>query len=141
MRTLSHARSAEQATQSIDLAPMLDFVVNLLVFFIITAVFVKQAGITVERPTSAHAESSKTSKSIVIDERGEISIDGKAIDLRAVRAHIEQFRAADSQGGIVVVADQGAPTGTVVAVVDQAHLGGVADVTFTTAKLTTQAGN
>ena len=139
MRTLSHARAAEEP-HAIDLAPMLDFVVNLLVFFIITAVFVKQAGITVERPARTDAESAKTSKSIVIDERGDISIDGKTIDLRAVRAHIEQFPAVDSQGGVVVVADQGAPTGTVVAVVDQVHLGGVWDITFTTAKLAAEIG-
>jgi biopolymer transport protein ExbD len=140
MRTVSHVRTAEQP-HAIDLAPMLDFVVNLLVFFIITAVFVKQAGMGVERPATTDAESAKASKSIVIDERGDISIDGKTIDLRAVRAHIEQFRAVDSQGGVVVVADQRAPTGTVVAVVDQAHLGGVWDITFTTAKLAADAGN
>jgi biopolymer transport protein ExbD len=140
MRTLLQARPAQQP-HAIDLAPMLDFVVNLLVFFIITAVFVKQAGITVERPARTEEESGKASKSIVIDERGDISIDGKTIDLRSVRAHIEQFRAVDSQAGIVVVADRGAPTGTVVAVVDQVHLGGVWDVTFTTAKLAGEGGD
>lgn len=139
MRAFSHSHAAHES-HGIDLAPMLDFVVNLLIFFIITAVFVKQAGVAVERPARTDAGSAKPSKSIVIDARGEISIDGKAIDLRAVRAHIEQFRAVEDQAGIVVVADQSAPTGTVVAVVDQAHLGGVWDITFTTAKLATATG-
>jgi biopolymer transport protein ExbD len=111
---------------------MLDFVVNLLIFFIITAVFVKQAGIEVGRPSTVESTAAKTVKSIVIGEHGEISIDAKPIDLRAVRAHIEQFKAADSHGGIVIAADRHAPTGIVVAVADQIRLARVSDITFTT---------
>jgi biopolymer transport protein ExbD len=138
MRTFSRPHASHES-HGIDLAPMLDFVVNLLIFFIITAVFVKQAGVTVERPSSV-AGTAKPSKSIVVDARGEISIDDKTIDLRAVRAHIEQFRAVDAAGGIVVVADRHAPTGSVVAVVDQVHLGGIYDITFTTAQLAIDTG-
>jgi biopolymer transport protein ExbD len=111
---------------------MLDFVVNLLIFFIITAVFVKQAGIEVERPRDARQTTAVLSKSVVIDAEGVISIDKRPIDLRAVRAHIEQFKAVDSKVGIVVVADRYAPTGVVVAVADQVRLGGVDEITFTT---------
>ena len=96
MRTLSHAHVAGES-HGIDLAPMLDFVVNLLIFFIITAVFVRQGGLEVRRP-STDSEGGKPSKSVVIDERGEVAIDGKAIDFRAVRAHVEQFKAVDSEG-------------------------------------------
>jgi biopolymer transport protein ExbD len=131
MRTSSHRYVADSA-HGIDLAPMLDFVVNLLIFFIITAVFVKETGVTVNRPTGSTGD--EPSQSLVIDEDGTISIDGQAIDPRAVRAHIERFRATQSAGGIVIVADEHAPTGVVVDVVDQAHLGGVWDITFTTAR-------
>jgi biopolymer transport protein ExbD len=133
MRTLSRAYATIES-HGIDLAPMLDFVVNLLIFFIITAVFVKQAGVEVDRPRTGPTVD-KPSKSIVIDEHGSISIDRKTIDLRAVRAHIEQFRAVEAEGSIVVVADHEAPTGVVVAVADQIRLGGVPDITFTTTKL------
>ena len=133
MRTLFHAQAG--ASHGIDLAPMLDFVVNLLIFFIITAVFVRQGGIEVNRPSGVEATHDNSSKSIAIDQHGEISIDGKTIDLRAVRAHIEQFRAASSGSGVVVVADEHAPTGVLVAVVDQIHLGSIWDITFTTAQL------
>jgi biopolymer transport protein ExbD len=71
----SHAHAGPES-HGIDLAPMLDFVVNLLIFFILTAVFVKQTGIAVERP-AAGAGTAKPSKSIVVDARGEISIDDK----------------------------------------------------------------
>jgi len=135
LRTRSPAHAAGGA-HGIDLAPMLDFVVNLLIFFIITAVFVKQAGIEVTRPSAVRPDDG-ASKSFVIDERGEISVDAQPIDLRAVRAHVERFKAAEAGGGIVVVADRHAPTGAVVAVADQVRLAGVSDITFITTTLAT----
>ena len=131
MRLRSYASTD---SHGIDLAPMLDFVVNLLIFFIITAVFVKQAGIEVSRPSRVTTGDEVASKSMVIDEQGEISVDLKPIDLRAVRAHVEQFRATGVTG-VVVLADRGAPTGVVVGVADQIRLGGITDITFTTAVL------
>src|SRR5262245_21655282 len=134
MRTMSRAHHAGES-HGIDLAPMLDFVVNLLIFFIITAVFVRQAGIEVNRPSKVTSDDDGTSKSIVIDERGEISVDLKPIDLRTVRAHVERFKAADARTGVVIMADRHAPTGVVVAVADQIRLAGVSDITFITATL------
>ena len=133
MRLRPHAYAGSES-HGIDLAPMLDFVVNLLIFFIITAVFVKQAGLEVARPSKVETVDGGTSKPIVIDESGAISIDLKSIDLRAVRAHVEQFRATGATN-VVLVADRGAPTGVVVAVADQIRLGGIRSVTFTTARL------
>jgi biopolymer transport protein ExbD len=133
MRTFFHRHAADYSTHGIDLAPMLDFVTNLLIFFIITAVFVKQTGVDVNRPTRTDGGET-LSKTIVIDEHGAIAIDAKTIDLRAVRAHIEQFKAAGASNGIIVAAHERAPTGALVAVVDEVHLGGISDITFTTTR-------
>jgi len=114
---------------------MLDFVVNLLIFFIITAVFIKQAGIEVNRPSRVSMDDKSTSKSFVINDQGEISVDLKAIDVRAVRANVERFKAVEPQVGIVVVADRRSPMGVVVSVADQIRLAGVSDITFTTTTL------
>ena len=133
MRLRSHAYAGTDS-HGIDLAPMLDFVVNLLIFFIITAVFIKQGGIEVSRPSRVTTGNEVASKSIVIDEDGEVSVDSKPIDFRAVRAHVEQFRATGATG-VVVLADRGAPTGVVVSVADQIRLAGIIDITFTTAVL------
>ena len=130
MRLPSHAHAGSEA-HGIDLAPMLDFVVNLLIFFIITAVFITQSGIEVERPSLVESNVAASSKTIVIDGEGVISVDTRPIDLRAVRAHVEQFRATDVER-VVVVADKGAPTGVVVAVADEIRLGGIEKITFTT---------
>src|SRR5688572_19252592 len=101
MRSRPHAHVAAES-HGIDLAPMLDFVVNLLIFFIITAVFIKQAGLEVRRPSNVTTGGEHASKSFVIDERGEISLDLKPIDLRTVRAHVERLKAAEAGVAIVV---------------------------------------
>jgi biopolymer transport protein ExbD len=115
----------------IDLAPMLDFVMNLLIFFIITAVFVKEIGITVSRPNSANAEK-KEAGSIVVAIRpdGEIVIDSRVVDIRAVRANIERLHAQRPEDAVVVAADKGAHTGILVNVIDQVRQGGVQNVSI-----------
>jgi biopolymer transport protein ExbD len=133
MRMRRHQEAVHQSSHGIDLAPMLDFVINLLIFFIITAVFVKQAGLTVNRPTSFDA-SDKESKSIQIQilNNGEIWIDNRAVDVRAVRANVERMSAVNPDAGVLIIAQDKAPTGVLVDVVDQAHLGGIYNITFST---------
>jgi biopolymer transport protein ExbD len=125
---------ADQEHTGIDLAPMLDFVVNLLIFFIITAVFVKESGLEVNRPTSFEQpeESDNESIQIQILDNGEIWVDNRAVDVRAVRANVERLSAIDPDSGVLILAQDQAPTGTLVEVVDQVHLGGIYNITFST---------
>jgi len=133
MRKRRQAESHDSST-GIDLAPMLDFVTNLLIFFIITAVFVKESGLTVNRPTSFEQENKEDSKSIQIQilDNGEIWIDNRAVDARAVRANVERLSAVNPDAGVLILAQDKAPTGTLVEVVDQVHLGGILNITFST---------
>ncbi|MSQ98043.1 MAG: biopolymer transporter ExbD [Xanthomonadales bacterium] len=125
---------SHESSHGIDLAPMLDFVINLLIFFIITAVFVKEFGLNVNRPTSFEQKNKDDQKGIQIQvlNNGEIWIDGRAVDVRAVRANVERMSAIDPDTGVLLLANEQAPTGTVVEVVDQVHLGGIYNITFTT---------
>ncbi len=113
---------------------MLDFVTNLLIFFIITAGFVKESGLEVQRPTSFEQPEENDAKSIQIQilENGEIWVDNRAVDAQAVRANVERLSAVNPQSGVLILAQQTAPTGTLVEVVDQVHLGGIYNITFTT---------
>jgi len=133
MRKRRHNEPTESST-GIDLAPMLDFVTNLLIFFIITAVFVKESGLTVNRPTSFEQESKDDAKSIQIQilDNGEIWVDNRAVDARAVRANVERLSAVNPDAGVLILAQDKAPTGTLVEVVDQVHLGGIYNITFST---------
>ena len=124
-----------EGSHGIDLAPMLDFVINLLIFFIITAVFVKESGLTVNRPTSFETppenQENKTIQIQILD-NGEVWVDNRAVDVRAVRANVERLSAVNPEAGVLILAQENAPTGTLVQVVDEVHLGGIYNITFTT---------
>ncbi len=134
MRKRRHSGEGHESSTGIDLAPMLDFVINLLIFFIITAVFVKESGLVVNRPTSFEQETEDDSKSIQIQilENGEVWVDNRAVDVRAVRANVERLSAVNPDSGVLILAQDKAPTGTLVEVVDQVHLGGIYNITFST---------
>ena len=135
MRRHSGGGDGHDSSTGIDLAPMLDFVINLLIFFIITAVFVKEAGLQVNRPTSFETPpEDNDSKSIQIQilEGGEIWVDNREVDVRAVRANVERLSAVNPDSGVLILAADAAPTGTLVEVVDQVHLGGIYNITFST---------
>jgi biopolymer transport protein ExbD len=98
MRMKRHQEETHESTTGIDLAPMLDFVVNLLIFFIITAVFVKEVALEVNRPQGEIKEekpddpdSAAIPISILSD--GTIWVDNREVDNRAVRANVERLHA------------------------------------------------
>ena len=134
MRMRRRKEESHESSHGIDLAPMLDFVINLLIFFIITAVFVKESGLDVNRPTSFEQSNEDESKSIQIQvlNNGDIWVDGREVDVRAVRANVERMSAVNPDAGALILAEELAPTGTVVEVVDQVHLGGIYNITFST---------
>ena len=134
MRKRRRSSGVDAEQTGIDLAPMLDFVTNLLIFFIITAVFVKEAGLEVNRPTSFEQPQEEDSKGIQIQilENGEIWVDNRSVDVRAVRANVERMSAVNPDSGVLILAQDEAPTGTLVEVVDQVHLGGIYNITFST---------
>jgi biopolymer transport protein ExbD len=136
MRKRRHQEGGHESSHGIDLAPMLDFVINLLIFFIITAVFVKESGLEVNRPTSFETESNDDQKGIQIQilENGEVWVDNRAVDVRAVRANVERMSAIRPDSGVLIMAQENAPTGTLVQVVDEVHLGGIYNITFTTTR-------
>lgn len=134
MRKLAHHNEMEDDDEDhgIDLAPMLDFVLNLLIFFIITAIFVKEVGLTLSSPPpSNNAKKNNDDEStmyIAVHANGDISIDQRLVDKAAVRANVERFHGEKPEGGVVVVANTKSPTGVVVGVMDQVRLGGVMSV-------------
>jgi biopolymer transport protein ExbD len=134
MRMRRHNAENGDSSHGIDLAPMLDFVLNLLIFFIITAIFVKEYGLSVNRPTNFNTSDDPNSKSIQIQvlDTGEIFVDNRIVDMRAVRANVERLKALNPETGALIIADDGARTGIVMGVVDQVRLGGVANITFST---------
>ena len=117
----------------INLTPMLDVVFIMLIFFIVTATFIKQAGIDVLRPAAATAEQKPTvSVLVAIGENGEIWIDKRRVDVAAVRSHIERLHAENPKGGLVIQADKGARYELLKAVLTAARGAGLTQVAVST---------
>jgi biopolymer transport protein ExbD len=132
VRARSHKRKRQGDSTGIDLAPMLDFVMNLLIFFIITAVFAKEVGVQVSRPSAGVGAPTKEAGSLLISiaATGEIVLDNRLVDIRAVRANVERMHALKPENGVMIVADAKTGTGILVEVVDQVRQGGVTNVSF-----------
>ncbi len=117
----------------INLTPMLDVVFIMLIFFIVTATFIKQAGINVNRPDAMTAEQKPTvAMLIAISPNGEIWIDKKRVDPAAVRAHIEKLHAENPKGGLVVQADKQSTNEKLMAVLSAARAAGLQEVAIST---------
>ena len=129
MRNRMMAWQPEEEEQEINITPMLDVVFIMLIFFIVTASFVKEAGIDVNKPEGQTAVAKeKANILIAIDAEGAIWIDRRQVDPRAVRANIERLHAENPQGTVIIQADEDARTGVLVQVMDAARLAGVYDV-------------
>lgn len=133
MRRNIMASKAEEASAEIDLTPMLDVVFIMLIFFIVTASFIKEAGIEVARPdSSTSSKKENVNILIAISPTNEIWINKRRIDKRAVRSVIERMHAENPKGSVVIQADLASTTETVAAVLDASRAAGVYDVSLAT---------
>jgi len=124
-----HARPEEDT--AIDMTPMLDIVFIMLIFFIVTATFVKESGIDVTRPDAETAvKKSRVGILIAIRNNNEVWINRRQVDLAAVRANVERLHAENPQGGAVIQADKEAMTGVLVEIMDQVRLAGVGSISI-----------
>ena len=127
MQSRRHAPETEET--GIDLAPMLDFTVNLLIFFIITTSFIKEAGIEVFKPTAQTAEGRESGNLLIaIRENGDIWMDRKRVDLRDVRPLMERLHIERPDDTVVIIADRASDAGVVAEVMDEVRLAGIQDM-------------
>ena len=115
----------------IDLAPMLDFVLNLLIFFIITTSFVKEAGVQVDREQALTAEHRETGNILIaVRSNGDVWMDRRQVELREVRPLIERMHVERPEDTVIVIGDKSAPAGVLAQVMDEVKQGGVDEVTL-----------
>jgi len=119
----------------INMAPLIDLVFLLLIFFMVTTSFVKETGIDVQRPTASTAVLKEKGNILVgVDPEGRVFLERKQIDIRSVRAHIERCLAENPEGSVVIVADKASKTGVLIRVMDQCRLAGAKNVSIAAAK-------
>ena len=115
----------------INMGPLVDMVFLLLIFFVVTTSFVKEAGVEVTRATAATAViQDKANVMVAVTREGEVYYDGRRVDVRSVRGLVERALAEDPDSGIVVVADRASETGVVIQVMDQCRLAGAKNVSL-----------
>jgi biopolymer transport protein ExbD len=125
------AKEAEEESADIDLTPMLDVVFIMLIFFIVVASFIKEAGIEVSRPDNNQSDPSDA-QSILVRVRADdqIWMENRRVDARAVRANIQRLLAADPEQAVSVKVDKGATANTVIDVADAAREAGAGTVNW-----------
>ena len=128
MRRLQQSEEEEE----IDLTPMLDVVFIMLIFFIVTATFVKEIGLDVNSPDKNQNIKDADKKSIVVrvTNRDRIMIRGRDVDFRAVRANIERLHAENPEAPVVIQPHPDSTTNIMIHVMDSARLAGVYNVSI-----------
>lgn len=133
MRRNANRNAGAEEGSEIDLTPMLDVVFIMLIFFIVTASFIKEAGIEVNRPEASTATKKENVNILIaVSATNEIWIDKRRVDKRAVRSVIERMHAENPKGAVVIQADNESNTETVAGVIDASRAAGVFDVSLAT---------
>ncbi len=126
-------RSSNEQTADIDMTPMLDIVFIMLIFFIVTTSFVKESGIDVNRPTAQTATRKEQGNIIVaIKANGDVWIDKRLVDVRAVRANVARLHAEQPLGSVVIAADKDTKVQYLTQVMDQIRLAGIMNASIAT---------
>ena len=126
------AKEQDQGGAEIDLTPMLDVVFIMLIFFIVVASFIKEAGVEVNRPDDNQPDNPEDSTSILVEvaSDNQIWMENRRVDIRAVRANIQRLLAEDPEAPVTIKVEKGAEAGIVVDVADAARESGVAAVNW-----------
>lgn len=122
-------RRSTNEDMAIDLTPMLDVVFIMLIFFIVTATFIKESGVEIQRPQAATTVQHQSVRILVgLDAQNRLWLDRKQVPLSALRPLIERLRLEHPQSGVIIQADVAANTGMLVQVMDQLRLAGIEQI-------------
>jgi len=131
MLNITAARRTARPKLEINVAPLIDMVFILLIFFLVTTSFVKESGVDINRPAAFTAVSREKADIIVgIRKDNTIVMDREEIDIRSVRWNVERALVENPEAEVVVLADEQSLTGTAVTVIDACRLAGAKNVSL-----------
>ncbi len=123
---MQRRRKREAEDSDVNVTPLLDIVFIMLIFFIVTATFIKEPGVTVQRPDAQTAEEQRlVSVLVAIDANNRIWINREETPLEAVRVAVERLRRENPRGSAVIQADGNAESEYLVEVLQQIRDAGV----------------
>ena len=134
MLNITSARRAAKRGIELNIAPLIDMIFILLIFFLVTTNFVRETGVDINRPVATTATlKEKSSILIAVTKDNRIFMDKREIDLRAVRANVERALAENPEASVIIVADRDSRTGFVIRVMDECKLAGTKNVSLAAA--------
>ncbi len=134
MKSSIEQKLDEAKSQDIDMAPLLDVVFILLIFFIVSTAFVRETGVDINKPTAVSSQLlQKSVYLIAITSAGQVVYGGTNIGVQGVRSTLMQLNQTNPRP-LVIQADKSVTTELLVKVMDQAKLAGVANINIATAR-------
>ena len=137
MLNITAARRGQKKTIELNIAPLIDMVFILLIFFLVTTSFVKETGVDINRPSASTAVSREKAGILIgITNDNRVFMESREIDIRAVRANIERALAETPEGGVVIVADRESSTGIAIQVMDGCRMAGAENISIAASRPT-----
>ncbi len=131
--SVQHRGNGGESAVAVDIAPLIDMVFILLIFFLVTTTFVQETGITVTKPEAFQTSALKSqSMRISIAASGAIYAEGRRIDLPRCREAVHRFMAQERDGAVIIIPDEEVPAKRLVAVMDAAKQGGAKEIAVAT---------
>jgi biopolymer transport protein ExbD len=135
MKSVTQTRFARRNKPEISIAPLIDMVFILLIFFLVTTSFVRETGVSVQKPKAASAQSlKKTSVLVAVTKDGTVHMEGHRVSLPTVRALVRRQLSVNPDTPVIIVADAAAQMGAVVNVMDECKLAGARNVSIAAKK-------
>ncbi|MCP4345223.1 MAG: biopolymer transporter ExbD [Desulfobacterales bacterium] len=135
MNRLRIRRNRRSKAAEINMAPLIDMIFILLIFFLVTTTFVKESGVDIQRPDAKTSiPKKKVHLMVEVTSDGIIYVEGKNLDIRSVRSRMKRFLIENPKGTVLIAADKESNTGIVIRVLDECRLAGVQDISVAARK-------
>ncbi len=122
-------RQRESTDQEINMSPLIDMVFILLIFFMVSATFVKDMDLEIQRPKAQSATPSSTKAvRVYIDARGDTFLDNQPVRSWVIQSRLREILRLNGESTVLVITDDNVPASKLIEVVDQCRLAGAADV-------------
>jgi biopolymer transport protein ExbD len=129
MRKLGGLKQPRARADEINMAPLIDMIFILLIFFVVTTTFVKDLEVDIERPGAVSGQrADRRAIRVAVDRTGSVFVEGRPVRTWMVQARVRALLGQNPERPVLVLADQALPTGRLVRVVDECRLAGAKDV-------------
>jgi len=134
MKKIAIGMKRSTGSTELNMAPLIDMIFILLIFFLVTTSFVKESGVEIKRPIQSNKPTTVEKRNIILSvtKEGQLYVEGRFIDIRSVRSYMERFAYENPGGSVVIAADTSSQMGIVIEALDSCKLAGIKEVSVAT---------